>query len=106
MASVTVVATVAILGIACEDQQSVQPKPETKVLGTQPSYQERRRFEIHDVVNGTFHGTILLDTFTGKCWIFGSNMKNGSVTDTGFNALGVYPEPVLNDDKNDPLGIR
>lgn len=64
---------------------------------------DRRRYEIHEIVNGGFHGTVLLDTFTGKCWIFGNDSKNGKITDTAFAALSVYPEP---DGGNDPLGIR
>jgi hypothetical protein len=56
---------------------------------------DRRRYEIHEIVKGAFHGTVSLDTFTGKCWIFAHDAKNGKITETNFTALIVYPEPQL-----------
>src|SRR5262245_47274230 len=51
------------------------------------------RYELHEIKNGTYIGTALLDRKTGRIWTLGSESKNGHVTDVMFSEVVVYPKP-------------
>jgi hypothetical protein len=99
------VSATCLLSAGCDQLNKPQQKQAPTQGASEVRLADRRRFEIKDIVNGTFHGTVMLDTFTGKCWIFGSTSAGGKVVSTAFGPLDVYPAPVLGDSK-DPLGIR
>jgi hypothetical protein len=99
------ISVICLLSAGCDQLNNTQQKQAPMQAASEVRLADRRRFEIKDIVNGTFHGTVMLDTFTGKCWIFGSTSAGGKVVSTAFQALTVDPEPVLTDSK-DPLGIR
>jgi hypothetical protein len=99
------VSAICLSGAGCDQLNNSQQQQARTQVVPEVRVADRRRFEIKDIVNGTFHGTVMLDTFTGKCWIFGSTSAGGKVVSTAFGPLDVYPAPVLGDSK-DPLGIR
>lgn len=101
----TLVSASCLLNVSCDQLNNTQQKQVPIKEASEVRLAGRRRFEVKDIVNGTFHGTVLLDTFTGRCWIFGSTSTGGKIVSTAFQALTVDPEPVLTDSK-DPLGIR
>lgn len=51
------------------------------------------RFELHEIRNGTYIGTAMIDKRTGRIWTLGSDMKSGHVTNVSFREVDVYPRP-------------
>jgi hypothetical protein len=50
------------------------------------------RYEIHEIRNGNFAGTALLDKQTGRVWTMGtSSNKEGKIDSVSFGEAGVYP---------------
>jgi hypothetical protein len=83
--------------------QSAVTRADLERLRNEVKPREQRRFEIHSIRNGTYYGSVLLDTHTGRVWALGSESKGGKVTDVSFAEIPVLPDPRSSD--RDPLGI-
>lgn len=64
------------------------------------------RYELHEIRNGPFNGTALLDKETGRVWTLATTSKGTSVTSVEFDAALVIPVPESElCPPNDPLGL-
>lgn len=81
--------------------------PNTRVAQHQPQPNVLLdRYELHDIQNGSFRGTALLDKQTGRVWTLATTTKGTSVTALDFETALVMPAPGSQScPPNDPLGL-
>jgi hypothetical protein len=64
------------------------------------------RYELHDIYNGGFHGTALLDKETGQVWTLATSETGGHVTSVDFEKADILPSPGTETcPPNDPVGL-
>ncbi len=74
-------------------EQMSQSKPEPQPAPAPKELQVPLRYELHEIRNGGFLGTALLDKKTGRIWTLSNNTKGGHVSDPMFSEVPIYPQP-------------
>jgi len=79
-----------LLSTAACDQTPQNPEKPTP----EPSKVFLDRYELHDIYNGNFHGTALLDKQTGRIWTMGTTTNGkGQIDSVDFSSALVIPSP-------------
>jgi hypothetical protein len=74
-------------GSTAKNDQELSASRENRIVA------KSTRYELHEIKNGSYAGTALLDKNTGRVWILGSTSKAGHVTGIDFSEIMIFPQP-------------